>query len=116
MEGLGTNALEHQLSTAMNARNTAGLENFKNRLTGNEDAQMDKIKDAAEEFESVFLAQMLSHMFSGIEVDPMFGGGKGEEMFKGMIVEEYGKHLSATGGIGITEQVQAKLIEMQSQL
>ena len=76
---------------------------------------MARIDKAAQDFEAVFLSQMFSQMFNGIDVDPMFGGGKGEEMFRSMMVEEYGKKLADQGGIGIAESVKAKLIDMQAQ-
>lgn len=116
MDALGSHNIQHHMSGAMDTRNQSDLENLQKRLNNPQDMQMERTRAAAEEFEAVFLSQMLGHMFSGIEVDPMFGGGNGEEMFKGMMVEEYGKQLASTGGIGIADQVQAKLIEMQSQL
>ncbi|MGM0422278.1 MAG: rod-binding protein [Pseudomonadota bacterium] len=116
MEAIGANTLDHQLSAAMGARGQSGLENVKNKMAGADPQKMEKTREAAEEFEATFLSQMLAHMFSGIEVDPTFGGGKGEEMFRSMMVEEYGKSFVDKGGVGIADQVQAKLIEMQSQL
>jgi Rod binding domain-containing protein len=116
MDAIGTNALDHQLSAAMGARHQTGLDNVKNKMAATDPQQMERTREAAEEFEAVFLSQMMAHMFSGIEVDPTFGGGKGEEMFRSMMVEEYGKNFVDKGGIGIADQVQAKLIEMQSQL
>ncbi len=78
--------------------------------------KMDKINNAAKEFEAVFITQMMSHMFNSVDVDPMFGGGQGEEMFRSMMVEEYGNQLANAGGIGIAEQVTAKLIDMQAMM
>lgn len=86
------------------------------KLASLDPKKMDKIKDAATEFEAVFISQMMSHMFNSVEVDPMFGGGHGEEMFRSMMVEHYGKQLADAGGIGIAEQVTAKLIDMQAAL
>lgn len=73
----------------------------------------DSTKAVAEDFEAVFISQMLSHMFAGLEVDPVFGGGKGEEVFRSFMIEEYGKQIVQAGGIGVSEAVQAKLIEIQ---
>ena len=36
-----------------------------------------KAKDAAQKFESQFLAQMIGQMFQGIQTDGPFGGGFG---------------------------------------
>ncbi len=71
------------------------------------------IEKSAKEFEGMFLAEMLSHMFSGIEVDPEFGGGHGEEMFRSMMVQEYGKQIAQGPGIGIAAKVKEVMIAAQ---
>ena len=72
-----------------------------------------KINEAAQEFEAVFLNEMLKPMFENLKPDPMFGGGKGEEIFQGFMVTEYGKQMAARGGIGIAQYVKAELIKIQ---
>ncbi|HCZ15412.1 MAG TPA: hypothetical protein DHV85_12625 [Candidatus Accumulibacter sp.] len=71
------------------------------------------IKSAAQEFEAVFLSQMMTHMFAGVETDPVFGGGPGEDMFRGMMILEYGKHMARLGTGGLSAQIQKTLIDMQ---
>jgi Rod binding domain-containing protein len=71
------------------------------------------IRRVAEEFESVFIAQMLQPMFAGVETDPMFGGGPSEDVYRSLMVAEYGKLITSRGGIGIAAQVEAELIRMQ---
>lgn len=67
----------------------------------------------AKEFESVFMAQMLQPMFAEIEVDGMFGGGQGEEMVRGLLVQEYGKAMVESGSVGLTNSIKAELIRLQ---
>jgi Rod binding domain-containing protein len=74
-----------------------------------------KVKATAKEFEAVFVSEMLSHMFEGIEVDKEFGGGAGETMFRSMMVQEYGKQMTKGGGLGISDQIQKMMIQMQQQ-
>lgn len=74
---------------------------------------MAQIEQAAKEFEAVFLSEMMKPMFEGVKPNSMFGGGKGEEIFSGMMRQEYGKMMSDRGGIGIAEQVKAEMIRMQ---
>jgi flagellar hook-basal body complex protein FliE len=81
-------------------RETGGLKKLSH------EEQLDR---AAQEFEAVFLSQLLKPMFETVEVDPMFGGGHGEEMFRGMIVEEYGKELAERGGIGLKDHIKEQL-------
>ena len=79
------------------------------------DKDMAKIEDAAQQFEAVFMAEMMKPMFEGISTDGMFGGGKGEEVFQGLLIQEYGKILSQTGSIGIADQVKEEMIRMQEE-
>ena len=73
-----------------------------------------KTAAAAKDFEAVFISEMFSHMFEGLDVDPMFGGGQGEKMFRGMLVQQYGKMMANNGqGIGIGDQLQKMMIQMQ---
>ncbi len=72
-----------------------------------------KIRETAEEFESVFLSSMLSQMFAGLPTDGPFGGGHAEETFRGMLIEQYGKEIAATGGIGIADEVARELLRLQ---
>ncbi len=72
-----------------------------------------KIREAAAEFEAVFLSQMLTHMFKGIEPDPLFGGGKGEEIYQSFMVDEYAKILTEAGGIGVPDHVAKELLKLQ---
>lgn len=72
-----------------------------------------EIEKTAKEFEAVFISEMLGHMFNGLEVDPVFGGGQGEEMFRSLLVQEYGKSLASTQGIGLSDQLQKMMIQLQ---
>lgn len=78
-------------------------------------AELSKIRDTAEQFEAMFMSEMMNHMNEGSQVDPMFGGGKGEEMFRSMLTQEYGK-LSAKShsGIGLADSIQKAMIDMQA--
>jgi len=74
---------------------------------------IEKAEKAAEEFEAVFIAEMMKPMFEGIKHDGQFGGGKGEEVFHGMLVQEYGKLISQTGSVGIADNIKDTMIRMQ---
>ena len=72
-----------------------------------------RICDAAMEFEAVFLSQMLGHMFAELETNGPFGGGQSEEMFRSLMINEYGRLISQSGGIGIADTVMAEMLEIQ---
>ncbi len=73
----------------------------------------ENVRQAAQEFESVFMNTMLSQMFAGLETDGPFGGGQGEEMFRSLLIEEYGSNIAAAGGIGIADDIARELLSLQ---
>lgn len=72
-----------------------------------------EIRRAAEEFESIFLSQMLAPMFEGLQTDGLGGGGMGEEIFRPMLIERYAQSLTQAGGIGIADSIIRELMRMQ---
>lgn len=68
---------------------------------------------AAEEFEAVFAAQMMQPMFESISTDGPFGGGQGEKMFRSMMIQEIGKGIAKSGGIGIADAIYGEMLRMQ---
>jgi Rod binding domain-containing protein len=68
---------------------------------------------AAKEFEGVFISQFLSSMFEGISTDGPFGGGEGEQMFRSLMIDQYGKQIEAQGGFGLAKSVQSELLRTQ---
>lgn len=72
-----------------------------------------RVKDTAQKFESQFLAQMIGHMFSGVETDGPFGGGFGEEMFRSVMADAMATQMTKAGGIGLSATVQREMLKMQ---
>jgi len=64
-----------------------------------------RLKQAAKQFEQVFMQQMFTEMRKGVEKSKMFGDGKDEEMFQGMLDQERTKAWSDSGGIGIAQVI-----------
>lgn len=71
------------------------------------------IKKSAQEFEAVFMEQMLNHMWSGVSTDGPFGGGHAEQTFRGLLVNEYAREMTKSGGLGIADQVEQELLRLQ---
>lgn len=84
------------------------MDNIKNK-------NPDELKKVADDFEAMFIAQMLAPMFDGLETGGMFGGGKGEEIYRSMMIQEYGREIVKAGGLGISEHVQKSLLALQEQ-
>jgi peptidoglycan hydrolase FlgJ len=76
-------------------------------------ASSGQIDEAAQEFEAVFLSQMLQHMFAGVDMNPMAEDGTGKEIYESMLVDEYAKMIVRTGGIGLADQVKREMLKLQ---
>ena len=72
-----------------------------------------KADAASKEYESVFISQFLGSMFSGIKTDELTGGGQGEEMFRSLMINEFGKSIEQQGGFGLASQMTAQLLKNQ---
>ena len=75
--------------------------------------KMDKTDVAAQEFEAVFISQMLTQMWAGVETDGMFGGGHAEDIYRSLLIDEYGKVIAQQGGLGIADHVKAEMLALQ---
>ena len=97
----------------MNASDiTASLARFK--PSSAEMAMSDKsARRVAQEFEAVFLSEMLGPVFESVDTDGLFGGGEGEKVFRSLMVQEYGKAIAQSGGVGIADAVQREILKMQ---
>lgn len=74
---------------------------------------LQRMKETAEDFEAVYLAEMLRPMFANIEAEAPFGGGAGEKIYRDMQVDEYGKAIAKAGGIGLADNILREMIKMQ---
>jgi len=72
-----------------------------------------KMRKAAEDFEAFFISQMYQHMFAGVKTDGLFGGGHAEEIWRSMLIDEYGKITAKSGGIGIADSVMQFMLKTQ---
>lgn len=67
-----------------------------------------KARQAARDFEAVFVGQMAKLMLEQVEQGE-FSGGHGEEMFRSVLAEEIGRTVSAGRGIGLSDAVVEQL-------
>ena len=70
-------------------------------------------RESADEFEALFLAQILNSMTSGLEIDGIFGGGQAEGVYRSMLNDEYAKSISRQGGVGIADVVYREILALQ---
>lgn len=79
-------------------------------VKGMSNEQMDKVSS---DFESMFVSQMLEQMFGDSLGDDAFGDKETSEIYKSMMVDQYGKQIANAGGIGIAAYVKQELLKLQ---
>ena len=74
---------------------------------GTEDA---RLKEVSQEFESIFVEQMLSAMRDTLDPESrLLHGGFAEEVFDDMLYREYARIISKSGGFGLADLVYDQL-------
>ena len=73
----------------------------------------DQARTAAESFEAFFISQIMGNMSTGIKTNGPFGGGQAEETWRSMLNQEYGKEISKSGKLGISDMISKEMIKMQ---
>ncbi|RMD86661.1 MAG: flagellar biosynthesis protein FlgJ [Candidatus Dadabacteria bacterium] len=68
-------------------------------------AEEAKLKKACQQFEALFLSQMMAQMRKSIPKGGLFGGGQEQEMFMGMLDEERAKAWAQDGGVGLANML-----------
>ena len=71
-----------------------------------------RLCEVAEEFEAVFLAQVLQTMSVGLGGPGPLGDGD-NEAWAGMLQEEYGRLISKSGGIGVADALLREMLKLQ---
>ena len=70
-------------------------------------------RKAGEEFTALFFSQTLESLFANMGADKLFGGGAAEDVYRGLMTQEYGKVVARSGGLGIAEAVQREILHLQ---
>jgi Rod binding domain-containing protein len=79
---------------------------------GGDTPRADALRHAAQEFEAIFLAQVLGTMTQGLGGDDLLGDGQGE-LFRDMLNEEVAKLISRSGGIGVADALLREMLKAQ---
>ncbi|MGL1922171.1 MAG: rod-binding protein [Hyphomicrobiales bacterium] len=77
------------------------------------ESEMKKIDETAQEFEAMFLSNMLEQMYSDVKLEKPFGGGNSEGIYRSMLIGKYAENMAASGGIGIASQLKDSMYKMQ---
>ena len=89
-----SSALENRLNTAQGpAASSAG------------NAEMAKLKQACQDFEAIFIKQMLDSMKKTVNKSELTKKNMGEDIFEDMLYDEYAKKMSSTAGLGVGDMM-----------
>lgn len=73
-----------------------------------------KAWETAQGLEANFFQTMVGTMFDGIKGEGAMGtAATGQDSWRGMLIEEYGKTISAKGGIGLAPQIYREMLRHQ---
>jgi len=106
---IGTTFASQMMTSVMQSTNDSKMQS----ATAISPEKMASIDKTSKEFESMFMSQMLNLIFENIPTDPVMGGGNAEKMYQSLLVDEYGKAMTAKGGLGISAQIKASMLKMQ---
>jgi peptidoglycan hydrolase FlgJ len=72
-----------------------------------------KIWAAAQEFEAVLLGEFANLMVAMPQSEEPFGGGHGEEVWKGQLATQMGIAMARRGGLGLADHVYGEMLRLQ---
>ena len=67
------------------------------------------LREASQEFESLFISQMMAAMRSTVPESNLMGSSGGEKIFRQMLDQEYARNVSRGGGFGLGEMLYREL-------
>lgn len=68
-----------------------------------------QLREVSEDFESLLIDQMLSAMRKTLSKEKLYGGGLAEDIFQGMLDEEYSKLMARSESFGLAEKIYDQL-------
>jgi flagellar protein FlgJ len=71
-----------------------------------------RLRETAQEFEAVFLAQVLQTLTTGIGGPGALGDGD-NDAWSAMLQEEYGRLISRSGGVGVADALLREMLKIQ---
>jgi peptidoglycan hydrolase FlgJ len=72
-----------------------------------------KTKEAAQNFESMFLSNMFQEMFTGVDGDGPMGGSGALKVWRSFAIDQFAKSFAKAGGIGLAPHIYDTLLKQQ---
>ena len=74
-----------------------------------------KLKKTADDFESMFLENMVDRLTQSSDTEgPLGENGTGGGVWRSMLSNEYAKSIAKSGGVGISDQIMRSMIQLQA--
>ena len=80
----------------------SALANTERKLTGAE-RELKKLREASQDFEAIFIKQMLDAMRRTVPKGGLIDGGMAEEIFEDLLYEERSRIMAKTGSFGLAD-------------
>jgi len=74
-----------------------------------DDRRKAEVKKVAREFEALFAGMMLKSMRATVGNDSLTGGGRGEEVYRSLLDQEYANALAQGNGLGLARMIEEQL-------
>lgn len=72
-----------------------------------------KLYQAAQDFEALFVKQMLNTMRKTVDKGELFNGGQAEEIFEDMLYDERAKMMTRNAGFGLADSLYRQMAALQ---
>ena len=73
------------------------------------------LREATQQFESLFITQLMKAMRGTVPESKLMGSGNGQQLFREMLDQELAGRVAQSGGLGIGEMLYQQLAPKESQ-
>lgn len=77
------------------------------------DKKLQAAKKVAREFESLMVNEMIKAMRLTEGKDPLTGGGRGEEIYRSLLDQEYAQAIASQGTLGLAKLIEQQLVKTE---
>lgn len=84
-------------------------QNVQQAKSGIYSTQDKKLYKACQDFEAIFVKQMISSMKKTVEKSGMLDGGFAEDVYEDMLYDEYAQKIAANARLGISDMLYRQL-------
>ena len=88
-----------------NTGRLGALAETERKLTGAQERELKKLREASQDFEAIFIKQMLDAMRKTVPKGGIIDGGMAEEIFEDLLYEERAKIMAKTGSLGLADMI-----------